>query len=272
MIIECKGGVDVTLNRRHIAQLNQYYAACKTKGLVGVLTNGIQWQFFADPNVPCQMHAEPFLVFDAGDLGKRENLDLLEKLTKPKFDPPAINTIVKRAQVVEGMKAQLGQWLTSPPDDFVTLMAKPFVLGKIGKNIKEEYRGFLKTAIRRYLDEYVEGRLPTTGPMRATVASQNVRESVTLTPGFAGGQTLDEPTEEATPVTAPSQAVEGEQFKPTKPRTIKGADLVNDIRSGMSFDAMSEKYGVSAGKLSQFLHHLVYKGMLRNEELPEQTL
>jgi len=252
-----------------------------------VLTNGIQWQFFADPTVACLMHTEPFLVFDAGDLGKRENLDLLEKLTKPKFDP----SIVRGAQAIEGMKAQLAEWLSAPPDDFVRLMSRRFVGGKIGKIILEEYRGYLNAAIRRYLDDYVEKRLPTTSRTKVTseiqtadtpadsaattsvaVASQTApSETVSLAPDFVDGQTLEEPTEEVNPVAEPAQVGDKGQFQPEK-RVIKGADLVNDIRSGMSFDVMSEKYGISAAKLSQFLHHLVLKGMLRNEELPEQTL
>jgi len=290
MIIECKGGVDAALNKKHVAQLKQYYAACETKGLVGVLTNGIQWQFFADPTTPCQMHTDPFLIFLADNLGKTEDIELLEKLTKPKFDPLAVNTVIKGRQIIEGMKAKLGEWLTTPPDYLVRLMGRDFVGGKIGKIMLEEYRGYFNAAIRRYLDDYIEKRLPTTGlgkaipqgeaaRMRidpaaisgATLAGQTAHvEGVILPPDFVEEQALTEQTEHVNPVAEPSHGVEGEQSKP--PRSIKAADLVKDIRSGMSFYDMSEKYGISVAKLSEFLHHLVYKGMLKNEELPEQTL
>jgi len=290
MIIECKGGVDATLNKKHVAQLKQYYAACETKGLVGVLTNGIQWQFFADPTMPCQMHTDPFLVFHADNLGKTEDIELLEKITKPKFDLPAINTVIRRRQIIEGMKAKLGEWLATPPDYLVRLMGRGFVDGKIGKIMLEEYRGYLNAAIRRFLDDYIEKRLPTTGQAKAIPQDEGARmriDSAAITGATLAGQTahvergtlsddfveehaLDEQTEQVKSITENSQGGEGEESKPQ--RSIKAADLVKDIRSGMSFGDMSGKYGISAAKLSQFLHHLVYKGMLSNADLPEQTL
>ncbi|MFH1116562.1 MAG: type I restriction enzyme HsdR N-terminal domain-containing protein [Pseudomonadota bacterium] len=289
MIIECKGGADVTLNEKHFAQLKQYYAACETKNLIGILTNGIEWRFFFDLINSCQMHPDPFLLFHADNFGKKEDVDLLEMLTKPKFNKAAISRRIIEIQRIKRVKDELEKWLNSLPDDFVTLMAKRFEKGKIGPKVKRRYRGYLKAAVRGYLTDQIEKYLPTTGQTKvfyqektvetptdsvakesASVSGQLHVESVISTPGFVEKPANGGPTEDIKPAI---ESGDGSAVQPDEERRkIKASDLAADIKSGMSFQAVMGKYAISSTKLSEFLHHLVYKGLLRNEDLPEQTL
>ncbi len=47
-------------------------------------------------------------------------------------------------------------------------------------------------------------------------------------------------------MTESSQGLEGEQYKTPKSKTIiKATDLADDIKAGMSFDAVMRKYTIS---------------------------
>ena len=72
ILIECKKVSDNLSSDKRISQLFRYFGT--TKARIGVLTNGILYQFFSDLESPNVMDTSPFLEvdlenLDAGSLG-----------------------------------------------------------------------------------------------------------------------------------------------------------------------------------------------------------
>ncbi|MBM4328065.1 MAG: hypothetical protein FJ118_12995 [Deltaproteobacteria bacterium] len=285
MIIECKGA-DEPLDRddTYVGQLKKYYAACETKGLIGVLTNGLQLQFFADTKVPQQMHTEPFLVVDAFKLSDPD-IEWLESFTKLKFKSESLGEVIKKVQLPKETETRLKQQLESPDDHFVRLIMRGLEddVGRLGKTKVEEYRPYVKTAICNYLDAYVAQRLPTTGTRAAMATASAVTSAVNLSGASAVALGSDqddievEAVEEqlayrdgAASVITPSQFSETDQRASSSPqvRKVRGIDLVNDMRSGMSLADIAAKYSIKMEKPQGFFQQLVSKGVIKAEELP----
>lgn len=88
MLIEVKRW-SVDLGKIHESQLYRYYSV--TPARISVLTNGVQYKFFADTENSNQMDSRPFLEFDVRSL-KKADLDALRKFTKHSFDDDSITT------------------------------------------------------------------------------------------------------------------------------------------------------------------------------------
>lgn len=54
-----------------------------------------------------------------------------------------------------------------------------------------------------------------------------------------------------------------------KPRTIKGRELVNDVRTGMTDFELSAKYGLTLQDFDRVLGYLVDAGLITKRELLE---
>lgn len=64
MLVECKKcGCD--LSSQHTSQLYRYFSV--TEARFAVLTNGVQFWFYSDLDLPNRMDAKPFFIFDMTD-------------------------------------------------------------------------------------------------------------------------------------------------------------------------------------------------------------
>jgi hypothetical protein len=121
ILIECKCCGANLEHDRHWNQLFAYFMA--TDARIGVLTNGIIYNFYADLEKPNKMDKNPFLTLDLlnlNELGIRE----LSQLTKSSFD---VNTAINNAvelKYVGGIKALINQQFNNPSEEFVKLFFK----------------------------------------------------------------------------------------------------------------------------------------------------
>lgn len=279
MLVECKP-LNAKLDATYIAQLKQYYAACETPGLIGILTNGIDFHFFADTKNAAQMHTEPFLTLNVDNLDELR-ITWLERFTKTLFDPVSVTTTIGERQTIEEIRKSLLERVIEPSDDFVRFIAAPIDKeegGKFAKGKLAKFRPLVRSAIREFLDAYVAKRIPTTSQGQAP----GPEEGRTVEP-TQGSKASDEEMDigsaddpKKTAESKESDSTRGNSEPPIQPgkketKKISGHAFAKDVRLGLSFDALAQKYDLSPEKLRASFKQLITAGLLSEHELPEES-
>ncbi|MCY3906184.1 MAG: type I restriction enzyme HsdR N-terminal domain-containing protein [Anaerolineaceae bacterium] len=157
ILVECKSA-DTNLNSENRSQLSRYFVA--TDARYGILTNGVEYQFYTDLCKRNVMDKSPFLTVDLRDLDD-ETVTEVARFAKSAFDAQAIWDLVnnrKREQRdLQTISENIARELASPSDNLVRLLAKG-VLGKGNQKQAEKKR--VKGLVKRALDEY-KGRNTT---------------------------------------------------------------------------------------------------------------
>lgn len=146
--IECKKvGTDLSSSR---GQLRAYFAALHTVKL-GILTNGIQFEFFVDCDEPNVMDEEPFLILDleciaSGKLSA-EQIESLINIANPIFDPSTIADVASLTLVQKRLKAALVQEVRHPSEEFCRLMLQRVGLRNLRRSsILARYQSLVQVA------------------------------------------------------------------------------------------------------------------------------
>ncbi len=142
MIVECKAVNKELVQSR--SQMEYYYL--HSIGKIGILTNGIHYQFFSDFDEKNKMDKRPFLDFNL-ERNPEQHFDDLEYFRKDKFDYYKI-----RDQF--GLKAKIMSELRNPSEDFVKLFIKGT---KTTKKINEK-----RPIVKKILNEILGSK--TVGP------------------------------------------------------------------------------------------------------------
>ena len=135
MLIECKH-VTVTLEHRQINQLLRYFHA--TDARIGILTNGVVYQFFSDTQKQNLMDSEPFLEIDLLSLDDRAVI-ALKRFAKQSFDINAVLDAAANLKHIATMKQRLFQQLKSPDEGFVKWIAGHVYAGKWTQSAREQF-------------------------------------------------------------------------------------------------------------------------------------
>ena len=127
MLIECKW-CGKTLDGCHASQLYRYFSV--TEARFGILTNGIQYQFFSDLDEPNKMDSKPFFEFDMLDFDEQK-VDELKKFTKTTFDLDNILTTASDLKYTNAIKKVFREELDNPSVEFVRYFAKKVYNGSL---------------------------------------------------------------------------------------------------------------------------------------------
>ncbi|MEW6112644.1 MAG: type I restriction endonuclease [Thermodesulfobacteriota bacterium] len=119
LIIECKP-IQRQLDTKDYEQLKRYFQM-SSEAKVGILTNGVQYHFYASTEKAGQMDATPFFVLDLTDLEDEWATRILSSLCKGTFKQSApINSDWK---VVHDIKRYMLQHLQNPSLEFAGSIA-----------------------------------------------------------------------------------------------------------------------------------------------------
>lgn len=157
ILIECKCyGIDIS-HDNHYAQLFSYFAA--TDARIGILTDGVIYQFFADLDKNNKMDKKPFLTIDLVNLNESA-IKELSKLTKSAFDVgDAINS-ASELKYVGGIKALLREQLKSPDDEFAKYFFKELCPENIYTGrLKNDFLGYTLRGIKEFITEEMKNLL-----------------------------------------------------------------------------------------------------------------
>jgi hypothetical protein len=180
MLFECKKSGD-SLNINHAGQLFRYFHVTSVR--FGVLTNGIEYKFFSDLELPNKMDEKPFFEFNLLNFKERD-VEELKKFAKSAFDLDSILSNANDLKYARLVKNKLNSWVTEPPEEFVRLIAADLIENKrITSAIREQFTTITKRAFEQLISEKINDRLkgamdvPLVTPMeKATAAATPAAE------------------------------------------------------------------------------------------------
>lgn len=156
IIIECKHW-EYDLDR-HRTQLIRYYPNIKAK--FAILTNGKNYEFFADHDDLNIMDKKPFFEFDITKI-KESQIKVLEKFRKSEFNlEKNINSSLERRQIAK-IRENILDELKDPNEEFVKYLSRNILKKgeKITKVLLGQFTAFTKEAFEEVIDKKVEEQL-----------------------------------------------------------------------------------------------------------------
>lgn len=159
--IECKQtGADLTDGR---GQLARYFSALPTVKL-GIMTNGILFEFFVDSTQPNLMDDEPFMTLDLETIARvgvsDEVLESLVSATKQHYDPETIAEAAHVQLVKKRLRTIFVEEAKGPSEEFCRYALLKAGLSNVRKAaIERYYAPMIKTAFEESLVLPVVARL-----------------------------------------------------------------------------------------------------------------
>lgn len=147
--VECKKvGANLSVNR---GQLRAYYTALRSVRL-GVLTDGLKFEFFVDCEIANVMDSEPFLTLDLEAVRQgpipADVLDALLLMARPNFDPETIAEAAEIRLVAKRVRAELMQEVREPSDEFCRLLLQRVGIKNVRRSsIQSRYSALVRAAI-----------------------------------------------------------------------------------------------------------------------------
>lgn len=140
-------------------QLRSYFNASPTVKL-GILTDGLKYEFYADSDQPNMMDENSFLRVDLAEVAKDGTIDDntlggIAAIRKNLFNPEDVGAEAKRKLLFESIVFTIKQFKTEPSDDFIRLVLGRSEIGsKIGKltqKIVDTNREIVRSAMEAFV-------------------------------------------------------------------------------------------------------------------------
>jgi hypothetical protein len=155
ILFECKASQH-PLDGAHTSQLQRYYHA--TEARFAVLTNGVNYRFFADLDKSNVMDALPFLEIDLLDI-KESLVDELKKFTKAAFNEEDILSTASQLKYTREIHRSLNENYDHPSDDFIRLFVGRVYKGRLTQTTIEEFTPIVRRAFHQFVNDRVRLRL-----------------------------------------------------------------------------------------------------------------
>lgn len=158
MMIECKKASDNLSSRNRLSQLYRYFGT-NAKVRIGVLTNGIRYQFFSDIESQNQMDTTPFLDVDLENL-RPGVLEQLSQFAKG-FDVDKTVEAASELKYINGMKQALARQYNQPEEKFVEWLSRQVYSGNMTQRAREKFSGLTRRAFHEFLSDRITATLRT---------------------------------------------------------------------------------------------------------------
>lgn len=156
IIVECKKH-GKKLTDKEASQLNNYFI--NTKGSkVGVLTNGLEWRFYApnESTKETKLYEIPFLVLDFSEVDD-QLIENFAKFHKNGVDLKEINEEAQEFFFLEGFADAFASELCEPSDDFVKAIFNRMEGKRMNDQVKDKIRKLITSkAIQDALPKVIE--------------------------------------------------------------------------------------------------------------------
>ena len=155
ILIECKS-VGTQLSINHASQLFRYFST--TSARFAILTNGIDYQFYTDIEVPNKMDEKPFFEFSM------ERVDVkvaneLKKFGKTLYNEENILSNASELKYKKQIRALLSAEYAEPSEDFVKLFARRVFSGMLNQQRLAQFTQIVGEAFREWVSNRVNERL-----------------------------------------------------------------------------------------------------------------
>ncbi|WP_280561483.1 MULTISPECIES: type I restriction endonuclease [unclassified Chromohalobacter] len=155
ILMECKP-LGTNLANVQYNQLYRYFACTDAK--FAILTNGFEYRFYSDLDSENKLDTRPFFTFNLEDFNEQD-IDELQKFTKPNFDVDAILSTANRLKYTNLAKQAIGEVFRDTPEEFVKFVVGKIYEGRQTRQVVEEFTPIIKEAGKLYIKEQVAQRL-----------------------------------------------------------------------------------------------------------------
>ena len=189
-------------------QLRSYFNACPSVKL-GILTDGLKYEFYADSDKANMMDEAAFLRLDLAKVAKDGNIDDntlggIAKIRSGLFNPEDVGAEAKSKLLFEAIVETLKQFKSEPSDDFIRfILGRREVGGKLAKltqKLVDANRDVVKSAMEAFVAQEALARFGY-APKDVVKATPERQEATVVAPVAvapeAEGFTLSEGEERA---------------------------------------------------------------------------
>ena len=155
ILFECKG-FNAELGSKHVSQLYRYFSV--TEARFGVLTNGVEYQFFSDLESRNKMDEHAFFTFDLSDISDHA-VETLKQFAKSAFDQEEIVNRASELKYRSAIKAFIATQYSEPSEEFVKLCLKDAYTGRFTQAVVDSFTPITRSAFRSFINDQVEKRL-----------------------------------------------------------------------------------------------------------------
>lgn len=147
-IIEAKPVYDDL--KKHPKQLSRYFANTDTK--IGILTNGVVYQFFTDVEKDNIMDEEPFYEFNIQNYNKKD-IEQLSAFTKENFDATKLYGKAEKLRITDSIAEYLINEFENPSDEFTKLVLNAVYDGIKTQTVVNEYKAYITDVYNKIIDK-----------------------------------------------------------------------------------------------------------------------
>jgi len=154
-LFECKWWKN-DLSNVVAGQLRRYFHV--TSARIGILTNGIRYQFFSDLDAPNIMDQKPFMELDL------ENIDdslmkEVKRLSKTDFKLDVMLSSANDLKYIRQIKALLKEEFSNPSTEFVKFFSSQVCPKKMIPAVLEQFSTITKKAMASFINTEIDQRL-----------------------------------------------------------------------------------------------------------------
>jgi len=171
LIIECKHWKEKA--DAHNSQLHRYYHVSKAR--FGVLTNGHQYNFYADLEKPNIMDEKPFFTLDLSNL-KESSLKILDNFTKNGYSLESILDSAEALKYIKAIRNEFEKELKEPSDEIVRLLVNRFFDKPLTASRLVTFREYTKRAFSNSINESINFRLKNALNINETIPSKESQQ------------------------------------------------------------------------------------------------
>ena len=183
--VECKAlGMALKDDR---GQLKSYFNAAPTVKM-GVLTDGLIYEFYADSDEPNMMDGKAFLCLDMREVAKGKIEDSVDEglrsLQKTNFDPDNIGAEAKRKLIFQNLVAQIEKLAEEPSEAFVRLLLQNAGVSHVRNKAMADFTSLTRGAFREFVNLRILQRLdlPTKDVDKPVLMVENSLPEVVVRP------------------------------------------------------------------------------------------
>ncbi|MDE5696745.1 MAG: type I restriction enzyme HsdR N-terminal domain-containing protein [Lachnospiraceae bacterium] len=156
ILIETKS-VNTELSAKHTNQLVRYFSVTKAK--LGILTNGIIYQFYSDLEEHNKMDTIPFLEINLSKI-KKETAEELKRFQKDAFDIKGILSNAADLKYMTMIKNEIAEQFKNPSDQLVkVLINKNVYSGTKTQAVIDKFKLIIQKAFDEYINDTLTERL-----------------------------------------------------------------------------------------------------------------
>ena len=147
--------------KKYLNQLKTYYPGIKgAKSKFGILTNGIQYQFYTDIQDENILDSKPFFEFNLLNINDSD-IKILSYFNKSE-DINNARQIAEELKKRKDLRNKIEELLEDPPKDFVKFMAKQVGVSFVGESVVKEYTSLIIDVIDEYISDKTNKNLNPT--------------------------------------------------------------------------------------------------------------